>query len=84
MTNDIVKTNLLRLKKEIEPYTPRIIAVTTPAIRKDCLQPRLCIHTTNGAFATIPPKYPTKRIRERTTPKFFLETSLRVSFIIPR
>ena len=28
MTNDIVKTNLLRLKKEIEPYTPRIIAVT--------------------------------------------------------
>ena len=28
MTNDIFKTNLLRLKKEIEPYTPRIIAVT--------------------------------------------------------
>jgi hypothetical protein len=28
MANFIVKENLLRLKKEIEPYTPRIIAVT--------------------------------------------------------
>lgn len=28
MTNCVVETNLLRLKKEIVPYTPRIIAVT--------------------------------------------------------
>lgn len=28
MTNHVVETNLLRLKKEIVPYTPRIIAVT--------------------------------------------------------
>ena len=28
MTNNIVETNLLRLKQEIVPYTPRIIAVT--------------------------------------------------------
>lgn len=28
MANGIVEKNLLRLKKEIEPYTPRIIAVT--------------------------------------------------------
>lgn len=28
MTNHVVETNLLRLKQEIAPYTPRIIAVT--------------------------------------------------------
>ena len=28
MTNNIVETNLLRLKQEIVPYTPSIIAVT--------------------------------------------------------
>ena len=28
MTNHVVETNLLRLKEEIVPYTPRIIAVT--------------------------------------------------------
>ena len=28
MTGHVVETNLLRLKKEIVPYTPRIIAVT--------------------------------------------------------
>ncbi len=28
MTNDVVETNLLRLKQKIVPYTPRIIAVT--------------------------------------------------------